>query len=31
MLLSIFKIYSLTGTTNYLSLITVEIPSSLQF
>ena len=31
MLLSIFKIYSLTGTTNYLSLITIEIPSSLQF
>ncbi len=31
MLLSIFKIYSLTGTTNYLNLITIEIPSSLQF
>ena len=31
MLLSIFKIYSLTGTTNYLSLITIEIPSSMQF
>jgi proton-translocating NADH-quinone oxidoreductase chain M len=31
MLLSIFKIYSLTGTTNYLSLIIIEIPSTLQF
>ena len=31
MLLSIFKIYSLTGTTNYLNLITIEIPSSIQF
>ena len=31
MLLSIFKIYSLTGTTNYLSLLNIEIPSSLQF
>lgn len=31
MLVSIFKLYSLTGTTNYLNLITIEIPSSLQF
>ena len=31
MLLSIFKIYSLTGTTNYLNLITMDIPSSIQF
>ena len=31
MLLSIFKIYSLVGTTNYLNLISVELPSSLQF
>ena len=31
MLLSIFKIYSITGTTNYLNLIVIELPSSLQF
>ena len=31
MLLCIFKLYSITGTTNYLNLITIEIPSSLQF
>lgn len=31
MLLCIFKIYSLTGTTNYFNLINIEIPSSLQF
>lgn len=31
MLISIFKLYSLTGTTNYLNLITLELPSSLQF
>nr|AMK01491.1 NADH dehydrogenase subunit 4 [Mitrocomella polydiademata] len=31
MLISIFKLYSLTGTTNYLNLITIELPSSLQF
>lgn len=31
MLLCIFKLYSLTGTTNYLNLITIEIPSSIQF
>ena len=31
MLLSIFKIYSLTGTTNYLNLVTIELPSSVQF
>jgi len=31
MLISIFKLYSLTGTTNYLSLILIELPSSLQF
>ena len=31
MILSIFKIYSLVGTTNYLNLITIELPSSLQF
>lgn len=31
MLLSIFKLYSLTGTTNYHSLITMDLPSNLQF
>jgi len=31
MLLCIFKLYSLSGTTNYLNLITLEIPSSMQF
>lgn len=30
MLLCIFKLYSLTGTTNYFNLISIEIPSSLQ-
>lgn len=31
MLLSIFKIYSLIGTTSYLSLLSLEIPSNAQF
>lgn len=31
MLISIFKIYSLLGTTNYFNLIVVDLPSSLQF
>lgn len=31
MLLCIFKIYSITGTTNYLNLIILELPSHLQF
>lgn len=31
MLICIFKLYSLTGTTNYFNLINIEIPSSLQF
>lgn len=31
MLLSIFKIYSITGTTNYHTLLTLEFPSNLQF
>lgn len=31
MLLCIFKLYSLIGTTNYLNLITIEIPSHIQF
>lgn len=31
MLLSIFKIYSITGTTNYHTLLTVELPNNLQF
>lgn len=31
MLLCIFKLYSLTGTTNYLNLITIELPSHVQF
>lgn len=30
MLLCIFKLYSLTGTTNYLNLINIELPSSIQ-
>jgi len=31
MLISIFKLYSLTGTTSYLKLISIEIPSNIQF
>lgn len=31
MLVSIFKLYSITGTTNYLNLISIDLPSSLQF
>lgn len=31
MLLCIFKLYSLTGTTNYFNLINIELPSSIQF
>ena len=31
MLLSIFKIYSLTGTTNYFSLMNIELPTNLQY
>ena len=31
MLICIFKLYSLVGTTNYLNLINIEIPSSMQF
>ena len=31
MLISIFKLYSLTGTTNYFNLITINLPSSIQF
>ena len=31
MLLCIFKIYTITGTTNYLNLITIELPSNIQF
>nr|ALO20727.1 NADH dehydrogenase subunit 4 [Proboscidactyla flavicirrata] len=31
MLLSIFKIYNLTGTLNYHNLLTIEIPEYLQF
>lgn len=31
MLLSIFKIYSITGTTNYYTLLILELPSNLQF
>ncbi len=31
MLVSIFKIYSLTGTTNYQNLIFMELPNDLQF
>ena len=31
MLISIFKLYSITGTTNYFNLVTLDIPSSLQF
>lgn len=31
MLISIFKIYSLTGTTNYHSLMNIEIPTHLQY
>nr|QXT43906.1 NADH dehydrogenase subunit 4 [Craspedacusta sowerbii]CUS58536.1 TPA: NADH dehydrogenase subunit 4 [Craspedacusta sowerbii] len=30
MLICIFKIYELTGTTNYLTLLTLELPSDLQ-
>lgn len=31
MLLSIFKLYSLTGSTNFITLISVDIPANLQF
>ena len=31
MLLSIFKLYSITGTTNYHNLLLIDIPSNLQF
>ena len=31
MLISIFKIYTITGSTNYQTLINIEIPSYLQF
>lgn len=31
MLISIFKLYSLTGTTNYFNLISLDLPTSLQF
>ena len=31
MLLCIFKLYSITGTTNYLNLISIELPINLQF
>lgn len=31
MLLSIFKLYSLIGTTNYFNIITIDLPSNLQF
>lgn len=31
MLISIFKLYSLTGTTNYFNLISIEIPAYIQF
>lgn len=31
MLISIFKLYSLTGTTNYLELILIEIPTNIQW
>ena len=31
MLLAIFKLYSITGTTNYQSLVLLEIPRNLQF
>lgn len=31
MLLCIFKLYSITGSTNYLNLVALEIPSYLQF
>ena len=31
MLISIFKLYALTGTTNYYNLILINIPSNLQF
>ena len=31
MLISIFKLYSLTGTTNYLELVNIEIPSNIQW
>lgn len=30
MLVCIFKIYELTGTTNYVTLLTLEIPTHLQ-
>lgn len=31
MLLSIFKLYSLTGSTNYMNLVVIDLPSNLQF
>nr|WOE90985.1 NADH dehydrogenase subunit 4 [Aequorea sp. MKL-2023] len=31
MLISIFKLYSLVGTTNYFNLVSIDLPSSLQF
>jgi NADH-ubiquinone oxidoreductase chain 4 len=31
MLISIFKIYSIIGTTNYQSLIFIDLPSQIQF
>lgn len=31
MLLSIFKIYALTGTTNYYALLHLEIPKTIQY
>ena len=31
MLISIFKLYSITGTTNYFNLVTINLPVSLQF
>jgi len=31
MLLGIFKLYSITGTTNYQTLLLIELPSNLQY
>lgn len=31
MLISIFKIYSLTGTTNYYNLMSIELPTNLEY
>lgn len=31
MLISIFKLYSITGTTNYFNLIMIDLPTNLQF